>query len=318
MPMRICPNCSKSFVRKHHYEYHINPNRKNACLQKMPKMIPNDPKSSQMIPMINDSEQEDRSGNFECNYCNKNFTLASNLKRHLNRSCKVKRLEDNYMQNQLKIKDMEIKLIREKLEILEKENEFHKQLVMSAGNIIQNSMSALKYLTSNYNNAPLLEPLKNYSIIEDKNELIDIIIFYYDKGKLHEYLGKYLLKHYKNKDPAKRANWSTDPSRLTYINRLLVNNNASWVVDKKGADMTDIIIEPFLKHIKKLAQEYINKFKEDIENNDNDDSTIILKKMQSLAEIINIINNDVLAKSINKYLAPHLYLDKNYPAIKSN
>lgn len=199
---------------------------------------------------------------------------------------------------------------------LEKENEFHKQLVTSAGGLIQSSVSTLKYLITNFNNAPILKPLDDYSVLEDKDKFIKNIVYYHNEDKLNEYLGKFLLKEYKNKDPSKRANWTTDTARLTYVNRMLVNNNPSWIVDKKGVEMTDIMIDPFLQYIKKLAQDYINNLRYEIEEDDINDQKKKLEIMNSLNNIIKNINNETLSKEINQYLAPHLYFDNKLNLFK--
>lgn len=138
------------------------------------------------------------------------------------------------------------------------------------------------------------------------------IIYYHNENKLDQYIGNFLVKHYKTKDPKQRSNWNSDTSRLTYINRELVNNKPNWVIDKRGVKMTNIIIDPILEYIKKLSQTEINELKDELEDEDNEHlRNKIINKMTSFSEIIKNINNKVLSKEINRYLAPHLYFDKN-------
>lgn len=212
-------------------------------------------------------------------------------------------------QSEEKLKIIE-KESKEKLKILEKENEYHKQLVISAGNMIQSSMSTLNHLITYYNNAPILEPIKDYSLLEEKNKFINNLIYYHKENKLDQYLGNFLVKQYKTKDPKERSNWNSDTSRLTYINRELVNNQPNWVIDKKGIKMTNIIIDPLLNYIKRLLQEDIVILKNEMEHN-SENREDLLSKMIMLNEIIKNINNKVLSKEINRFLAPHLYFDKN-------
>lgn len=336
MPTRICPNCNKSFYQKQHYEYHINPNRKNACLRNNPqkdlisnektcnqpiRVIQNNPNKSKII-QNNQNNQNTKSITADeniCNYCEKVFTTKSNLNKHILNACKIKKLESEKIHNQLKIKDIEIQLIKEKLELsekhcktLEKENEYHKQLVNATGNLIQNSMSSLNYLITNFKEAPILKSLEDYSSFDKNTKLIENIIYFHKKNKLYQYLGDFLIMKYKTEDPNKRQTWNTDISRLTYINRSLVNESPSWVVDKKGLSVIKVIINPFLQYIKVESQKTIIELEKIMENtSSNIERQNILIKMQILNEIIYKINIKVLEEDINKYLAAHLYLDKN-------
>ena len=270
---------------------------------------------------------------YMCEICGVYYSTASNLSKHRKRCIdnsnnnKIKQLEKNNellkLENENKILLEKINYLQkenilikkekeDKIQMLEKENEYHKQLVVSAGNMIQSSMSTLNYLILNCNNAPLLEPLKDYSVLEDKQKFIKNIIYYHGVNKLEQYLGNFLVKHYKSKDPKKQSNWNSDTSRLTYINRELVNNIPNWVIDKKGVKMTGIIIDPLLNYVKKISQEYIDQLKEKIQLKiNNDEQKKIFGNMSSLGEIIKNINNKVISKGINQYLAPHFYFDKN-------
>lgn len=251
---------------------------------------------------------------YKCEICQVVYSTSSNLAKHRKR---CNNNDNNHDENRI------IKLLQDKLEFienhwkkqfetLEKENEFHKQLVISAGNMIQTSMSTLNQLILNYNNAPILEPLKDYSILEEKDKFLNNIIYYYKENKLSEYLGNFLVKQYKTKDPKKRSNWNSDSARLTYINRELINNKPNWVIDKKGVKMTEIIIEPYLNYIKTMCQDKIMKLNCDVQDMDeNNLKNHSLDKMTSLNLVIKNINNKTLSKEINRYLAPHFYFDKN-------
>lgn len=318
MPIRYCPNCNKAFNQKIHYDNHINPNRKNACRLNESKIIQIDPNESKIIR--NDKILNGGLCNkIICGYCDKSFTSRSNLNKHIINACKVKKLEDEKIQNQLKIMEIENKLIKEKLELsekhcktLEKENEYHKQLVNATGNLIQTSMSSLNYMITNFKDAPILESLEDYSIFEEEKKFIDNIIYYYVKGKLAQYIGDFLILKYKSEDPKKRQTWSTDISRITYINRSLVNDVPSWVVDKKGLSIIQIVIKPFVEYIKVQSQKTIKRLQKEMEETgSNYKSKKILAQMEYLNNIIQEINNKVLEVDINKYLASHLYFDKN-------
>ena len=273
----------------------------------------------------NNNNNEKNTSHIICNLCNVTFTRSSSLLRHynvckekskINNNEKIRDLEkeknDIQMLNQIKLLEEKLKYVENERDLFKKENEFHKSLVVSAGNLISSSMSTLNHLILNYDNAPILKPIEDYSLLEDKKKFIDNIIYHYNENRLDQYLGNFLVKHYKTKDPKTRSNWISDTSRLTYINRELVNNRPNWVIDKKGVKMSGIIIEPFLEYIKSLSQNEINKLKENIsEIPGRSLDKQIFYKMASLSEIIKNINNKCLSKNINRYLAPHFYFDKN-------
>lgn len=270
------------------------------------------PRSSLKLP---DALENKKIIEFICEYCGGKYSKQSNLTRHIS-ICTLKQNGSNETIKKLEMKNKFIKLKKEnemlKKEnmLLAKENEFHKQLVISAGNVIQSSMSTVNYLILNCNNAPLLEPLKDYSILEEKEKFISNIIYHYKENKIDQYLGNFLVKQYKTKDPAKRSNWNSDTSRLTYINRELVNNKPNWVIDKKGVKMTEIIIDPYVRYIKNLCQKKFDEIKKEF-TSDVDTTKNIFEKMTILTGIIQNINNKSLSNNINKYLAPHFYFDKN-------
>lgn len=273
----------------------------------------------------NNNNNEKNTSHIICNLCNVTFTRSSSLLRHynvckekskINNNEKIRDLEkeknDIQMLNQIKLLEEKLKYVENERDLFKKENEFHKSLVVSAGNLISSSMSTLNHLILNYDNAPILKPIEDYSLLEDKKKFIDNIIYHYNENRLDQYLGNFLVKHYKSKDPKKQSNWNSDTSRLTYINRELVNNIPNWVIDKKGVKMTGIIIDPLLNYVKKISQEYIDQLKEKIQLKiNNDEQKKIFGNMSSLGEIIKNINNKVISKGINQYLAPHFYFDKN-------
>lgn len=279
---------------------------------------------------------------YNCCGCGQKYSTSSNLSKHKKKCEKLKNkeiFENEKLENLRKEKNIEIENIKKEKNIeienlkkeneinimkkkmknmklhidsIKKENEFHKQLVISAGTILSSSVNTLTYLIKNYNKAPVLEPMRDYDKLEEKNKFINNIIYYHKQGKLDQYLGDFLIKHYKTKNPAERQNWSTDTARLTYANRQKVDKIPKWVVDKKGIEMTRIIINPLLNYVKGVCQEHIDELKENIELEENQCKIEkSLYKMERLVYIIKDINDQVVSLDINKYIAPHLYFDKN-------
>ena len=217
-------------------------------------------------------------------------------------------------------------LYENQIEILKIENNYHKQLINSAGGIIKKSVNTLSFLLTNYNDAPGLDKLSDYSIIsKNMDYLIKDLVFYYKEKKLDKYFGDFLVRQYKKDKPELQALWSSDTDRLNYFIKELIDSNSDeleiennkkesqWTVDRKGLKMTKCIINPLLDYICKIATFYLKK-KDEENQNSNNEVDDIMENMQDM-EIIGQINwnikNGVLSNNINKYIAPYFYLDKN-------
>ena len=98
-----CPKCNKEFDRKSNYLDHIN--KKFPCIPFIEEITPVILKE----PVKNLLENEN---NLCCNYCGLEFNRKDNLKRHIEKVCKVKKLQDEEKENIFKIllaKDEELK-----------------------------------------------------------------------------------------------------------------------------------------------------------------------------------------------------------------
>lgn len=231
------------------------------------------------------------------------------------------------------------------IDTLKIENSFQKQLINSAGGLIQKSMNTLSYLLLNYNNAPVLTELPDYSIISKNVDcLIKDLIHYYNKNKLDKHIGDFIVQQYKKKDPESQSFWSSDVDRLNYFIRELINDTKQpepkpknqklktilnkngdtkkednkkiqWVVDKKGIKMTEYIIDPLLHYINGINTNYINKINKEINDNfDIKTNSKLLENITAVASINCDIKNNKLSNNINKYIAPHFYLEKGNTA----
>jgi chemotaxis protein histidine kinase CheA len=244
--------------------------------------------------------------------------------------CRLEEQNSDFIK-ELKLDRNELKSEREELKSeLNNEKKYSKQVINNAGNLVGKSMSAIQYITQNYCNAPKLSQLNDYSdISENEQKLIDNLIFYHNKGLLHEYIGNYIIKHYKKDNPMNQSLWNTDSDRLNYIVReLIISNNLKdkveieeldnidhgakelieWKVDKRGIRVAKYIIEPLLLYIKNICDEYIkNNHKKIAKSLEKSESWF--KKIEAMAEINSNIKNKELQKNINKYISSHFYLN---------
>ncbi|ARF08374.1 hypothetical protein Catovirus_1_424 [Catovirus CTV1] len=270
-----------------------------------------------------------------CQHCGEVFSVKGNLSRHL-KYCKQneykllqkeyeKYKKDNEADTKIKILEEKLKSCQNHIEILKTENKFQKQLIESAGGMIKKSMNTMSYLLLNYNDAPQLEALNDYSAIsENTQSLIENLIHYNKQGKIDKFIGDFIIRQYKKDDPKFQSIWSSDIERLNYFIRELINNNPNqqeskveltnkslnWLIDKKGIKVEKNIIEPLLNYIHDIGVKYLNEKAKEIDTTSADDAVKIISKMQEIGEINCGIRNKTISNNINKYIAPHFFLNK--------
>ena len=115
MPNYKCARCLKEFDQKCNYTHHIN--RKNPC----EKSAANCSKLAAKCSKFEESDDD----TIKCNYCGREFTRISSLNVHIKDRCKVKKANDNKMEEMMTIlielkendkkKSDEMKLLREEV-----------------------------------------------------------------------------------------------------------------------------------------------------------------------------------------------------------
>ncbi|ARF09672.1 hypothetical protein Indivirus_2_51 [Indivirus ILV1] len=305
MVQYTCELCSFNSNNKTNYSRHL---LTKGHLEKVGQATQN----SNSIPIIIQSDSI-------CNYCSNTYSNQSNLTKHM-RKCIKKDIEEKNKNSEierLKIENEKIKkdaTEKEKIykkQIKEIKDNFSKQLesyekLLTSATSPQN-VTNYNYILSNYPNAPALESKKSYANLLETNimTLVDLIIMYYEQGRLVTFIGDYLVKEYLNEEPEKQSLWTTDLSRLTYIiSEACKKNKNIWSYDKKGVKTKKIMIEPLLKYIRNELAKYA-------EDNSNSIETIMLKKLTSIIQIINEIDGNLLIDRINKYISPKFIVKQN-------
>lgn len=193
-------------------------------------------------------------------------------------------------------------------------------------NIITNNIEEINnqktivfnYVTQQYHSAPPLKQLKIndvYNLLTPKEKTnytsFDFIIYSYKNHDLHTYLGKIITDEYKKEDPDEQQIWLSSVTRLTFIVRQILYKKHTWMKDINGVCITNYIIQPMLKEVKKMLQKYIKS----LEDKKNMDMLTMedVEKMQDdgivAINIIKDINNKILHKQILKYVAPFFQLN---------
>jgi len=217
-----------------------------------------------------------------------------------------------------KIKMINEKLVQDKIEMLEKNEKYLKSLINEAGSLTKTSVSALAYATKNFNSAPCLKSLHcdDYDKINmddnDDYELVDVLICYFKQGLINKYLGDFIVKMYKTKNPEDQSLWSSDVARLNYIVKLVINENKEeWLTDKNGIKIRDTIVIPMLKYIDGKIYVYNKNKTKEIASCSPHEITSLLNKISIAAEISRDIGSGSIARDIIKYIAPHFSIDIN-------
>ncbi len=295
---------------------------------------------SKISPNIMSLSEKD---NFTCPFCNCKFTQKSNLSRHKKKCLKkeeinnIEKIKIQFLEKEKElIKKMEndknillTEMLKEKTEMLKEKTELLNNFMNSANKIINKeqdnnkittdalksvSMSALKYANEKFKNAPALLPLQNFNInnldfnnVEDKKQLVEILIYNAKQKSLDKLLGDHIIKEYKKEKPEEQMFHTTDCSRLNYIVRQLIENALIWSIDKSGIEICSSIIKPLIKKCIDTLLEHQKYLLNEMGNGD-------LTKQKDVELIISIlmsIDSGLLENDINKYIAPFFNLNKN-------
>jgi hypothetical protein len=238
--------------------------------------------------------------------CGKEFTHSSSLSRH-RRNCHNK---NNTANEVTELKEQ----VAELTSTIKKLVEFSdRNTTINSNNNTTYKISIKNYIQQTYPNAPPLEAMSDYSRLAYKEyKLLDTIVYHYENKNLHKYLGDFIISHYKKNNPAEQSMWSSDISRLTYIvSELLESKKSIWSHDFKGARIKDYIIMPLLNYIRNCIDEYWNSI-EVKKCNIKDIQGIEAEFMyrNKVAQIASLIDNNILADDIIKYIAPYFSIDK--------
>ena len=305
-------------------------------LEKKSKTIAN--KNNKKIKKESKFSQK-KSKKFQCKYCPSSFTRQNNLNFHykkcvekLNYEKEKKEMneKDKLIQeykNKLANREKELEYKNEQLHLYKKQQyedksrikhyqndvKFYKNAILQAGLLVKDSISTMKFITTNYNNTPELLPpdlklLKGFDN-DDKEKTDDFVVnlvYSYKKKYAHEIIGNMIYNYYEKDDPSKQSLWSTDCSRNNYAirHKNKKTKNMSWITDKKGHKMTKITIDPFIDDILKLLMDYQRILGNKL--GDPDITTMEQNNCLEYAQLTNKFIFDIKNKEIRKQVLAYL------------
>jgi hypothetical protein len=278
-----CTRCGKDFEQKSHYDNHRN--RKKPCIE----FTQNNSISPKIHSILPQKSSQTLKSEFVCNYCRKEFSRKDNLHRHIDGYCKVKRNNDEKMEDLMsKMVKMEnelknMSILKKDIELLKSENAKYKQIV--------------NHQTINIKN----QQINNYISVcaygkENLSKLTNIDykkILYRGFNSVHALVEKL---HFDKNNP-ENHNVYISNMRDDYI---LVFDGLEWLLRNRDDvlqqicdDKIDILEEKFEEFVDKLDQLQIKKFERFLKQKDDD---IVVKRIKKdLKELLynkrNIIKN---------------------------
>ena len=260
----------------------------------------------------------------ECSECHMFFESEELLQKHL-QDCsvvlklKIAKLENDSLKKELEFtkKELEIRskchndidAVKEeafefKLEALEansqhidKENDYHKNLLTtSMDKQTKIATSAIKLLQQHFPNAPRLEAPKEYDSFWEESEYGDrefmfTLSTWTANRSLHEHVGEKILKFIKKKDPSQQSAWALDPSRLN-----CAEMEDDWITDKKGDNLTEKIIKPFVDDLKERVRKIQQSGKLDVN--------------EMTGKAMTLIHSPKFIRQILTYICARIHIDR--------
>lgn len=274
----------------------------------------------------------------QCPDCGKVFSRPYCLRRHLDNSRCVEEDKVKWMETKMRIceeelrkrdedirlmklkQDYEIKLRDKELECIKRYDSEKTAYIMSGKAGTTYNLSVKGYCERFFPDAPplkslTLDTLQTLGNNTEGHSLIDMIVYEHTQKKLTEYLGAFILKHYRKRDPKLKviqSMWASDAARFNYVIReTLDNNEGCWIADKNGLKTREKVIVPILEHVKNEIDEYQQEpvpetFREQLER---------MGKMQITELIRKDIVNKKLEDSLLRFIAPHFHLDTDDPLL---
>lgn len=144
----------------------------------------------------------------------------------------------------------------------------------------------------------------------ENNDLMREINSKFINKTLQCYIGNKIINYYVKENIKKQAIWISDVNRLTFILSQEIKGDPerkmSWVLDKKGNILGEIIVDPILHHIKNQIKNY---FEYNINNNKDNSNNIDF--LHNLMKINSNIDNGMLKTKILRFISSKFSFNAN-------
>lgn len=317
----ICETCKYSSQKKSNFDKHLLTNKhltlmsyvngsKNGLLQKACR-------SSGKIQKVATFDK------YICKFCQNAYSTSRSMSKHM-KACQIRtsildKYDDLKEKYDLVVSDKE-RLEEKCEELYSKYNESRDDLIVNLKRYKPNP-NLYTFVDGNFldtlplekikpDEVPQLEFLKKILKMKDGDlELCEVSQHHILHETSDEFVGKFLVKKYQNKDKSKQQFFNTDYSRLTYLVRDLVNGVPTWRIDKKGVIVSDKVIDPILEflrdHLSDFSQKYLNMSMKKYEHKE------FIERNHRLLKMITNIDNGTTRKKILQYIASFFRHDKD-------
>lgn len=221
------------------------------------------------------------------------------------------------------IKDRETKLKEKETEIkkiYEVENEFHKKVVETSGQLIGRSMNMMNYAIKHFKETPKLLALEGASAKEllkyesndgkitrkiENNELPERIAKLNELSLLPKHIGNNIVTHYKKSDPSQQSLWVSDVSRTKFIVR-----DDEWKKDDNGIKINKNIITPVLEEVLHVMSEYRRDHHDKIGHMTPAEEAKYVDITKQSHDIYDNVRKGKIGKDILKHMTPYFSMDR--------
>lgn len=249
MPKYHCGRCNKEFSYKNDYTRHIN--RKIPCQES----AANCSKPAAKCSKIEESDDN----TIKCNYCGREFTRISSLNVHIKDRCKVKKANDNKMEEMMTM----LIEIKEKMIKLEAENAKYKNIIQT-GNINNGNQQII-----NINLVPYGQ--------EDLTKISDADYQRILRRGFNSVPALVESLHFNKNLPENHNVYISnmrDDYVLMYDGKIWRLKNRDETLQQLYEDKTDILETKFEELLKRLDEQTIKMFQRFIKVKDDDDSVV--------------------------------------------
>ena len=322
-----CKICEYSTDRRNNYDKHLNTDKHKFNLknQNISKMAPQSPRKNIL--------------GYVCKYCDKHFKYSRGYSRHIS-SCRDKNeLWYKYSEISSKFSDISSKydeLQGHNMELVEKYEELVDKYDVKCDQLESGLIKTIthkstnpnvySFVHGNFTKTKPLVPIKEgdvptlkfiYDILKKKNgkmALCDELQHHNMHKTLKVFFGDFYIDSYKKDDKETQQFFSTDCARLNYIVRGIVNGVPKWKRDNKGLIISEYLINPVLKYIRKHLETYTQKYLDESFHNAKNgvDKVYAVEKMHRLLAVTKQIDDGTLNSSILRYISAHFKLDQTF------
>lgn len=200
-------------------------------------------------------------------------------------------------------------------------------------NVANKSMNILKYVQTNFPDAPPLRKLNKeeafsmlcydkINMTEEENEkYVRLVIANYENKNIARFFGDLIVNYYREDDVKDVKFWTADVARLCFCVMQTVDKDGKteWMKDKSGEKFTEMVIKPMFCALKLIFNEFLmfkKEWEETCKNPTFSQMDFVLNARQKCMELLKDIRYNKFTQPILKVVAPKYDFDTYQKAIE--